>query len=172
MLNYSSCFACSTNAESHTPPFSFSFRAAYQVVFRRRRLHIGDFVRRADSVAQVAMRLVKPSWVSHGGQAIFAIHVHPDGTRFATGGGDHKAVIWSLHPLLSPESESDAALPSLLAPPSLLVPLCSSPLSPNRPSSGASIRCSLLNQSPMPHFPPASPLSATILGLSALSGRL
>ncbi|GJP30339.1 hypothetical protein CLOM_g751 [Closterium sp. NIES-68] len=61
------------------------------------------------------MRLVKPSWVSHGGQAIFAIHVHPDGTRFATGGGDHKAVIWSLPPLLTPESESDASLPSRLA---------------------------------------------------------
>ncbi|CAI5997699.1 unnamed protein product [Closterium sp. NIES-64] len=56
------------------------------------------------------MRLVKPSWVSHGGQAIFAIHVHPDGTRFATGGGDHKAVIWTFPPLLSPEAESDPSL--------------------------------------------------------------
>jgi len=35
----------------------------------------------------LAMKLIKPDWVSHAGAAIYSIDIHPDGTRFATGGG-------------------------------------------------------------------------------------
>ena len=31
------------------------------------------------------MRLLKPNWVSHDGNAIFSIDIHPDASRFATG---------------------------------------------------------------------------------------
>uniref|UniRef100_A0A3B4AYD5 Protein HIRA n=1 Tax=Periophthalmus magnuspinnatus TaxID=409849 RepID=A0A3B4AYD5_9GOBI len=32
------------------------------------------------------MKLLKPSWVSHNGKPIFSVDIHPDGTKFATGG--------------------------------------------------------------------------------------
>tara|TARA_B100000524_G_C23544483_1_gene332487 strand:- start:70 stop:180 length:111 start_codon:yes stop_codon:yes gene_type:complete len=32
------------------------------------------------------MFIEKPAWVSHDGQPIFSVHVHPDGSRFATAG--------------------------------------------------------------------------------------
>ncbi|XP_035691249.1 protein HIRA-like [Branchiostoma floridae] len=32
------------------------------------------------------MKLLKPSWVTHDGKPIFSIDIHPDGSRFATGG--------------------------------------------------------------------------------------
>ena len=34
------------------------------------------------------MRLLKPSWVEHGGQRVFSLDIHPDGRRFVTAGGD------------------------------------------------------------------------------------
>lgn len=32
------------------------------------------------------MKFFKPTWVSHDGNPIFSVDIHPDGTRFATGG--------------------------------------------------------------------------------------
>lgn len=32
------------------------------------------------------MKFFKPSWVSHDGNPIFSVDIHPDGSRFATGG--------------------------------------------------------------------------------------
>ncbi|KDQ18757.1 hypothetical protein BOTBODRAFT_153623 [Botryobasidium botryosum FD-172 SS1] len=76
------------------------------------------------------MRFTKPSWVSHKGRtpmharapiaaalltpspdanqkrvSIFSIHVHPDGSRLATGGLDAKVRIWSTLPILRSEAE-------------------------------------------------------------------
>ena len=80
------------------------------------------------------MRFTKPSWVMHKGQSlahtpaqqylrktrtdpsskneqapkrlsIFSVHVHPDGSRIATGGLDAKVRIWSTKPILNPASE-------------------------------------------------------------------
>ncbi|XP_073646526.1 protein HIRA isoform X5 [Tursiops truncatus] len=32
------------------------------------------------------MKLLKPTWVNHNGKPIFSVDIHPDGTKFATGG--------------------------------------------------------------------------------------
>ena len=48
--------------------------------------------------------------------AIYSIDVHPDGTRFATGGGDNHARIWSIAPVTSQECQDDEINnPKLLA---------------------------------------------------------
>ena len=64
------------------------------------------------------MKLLKPKWVSHGaGQPIFSVHIHPDGTRLATGGqGDDsgKVIIWNMAPIVSEEAELDPAIPKVL----------------------------------------------------------
>uniref|UniRef100_D6RE52 Histone cell cycle regulator n=2 Tax=Mus musculus TaxID=10090 RepID=D6RE52_MOUSE len=40
------------------------------------------------------MKLLKPTWVNHNGKPIFSVDIHPDGTKFATGGqGDCKGQI-------------------------------------------------------------------------------
>lgn len=57
----------------------------------------------------------KPSWVSHGGQPIFSIDVHPDGSRFATAGQDHQVKLWALKPVVNIEAERDESEPQLLA---------------------------------------------------------
>ncbi|KAF7980268.1 hypothetical protein HWV62_39019 [Athelia sp. TMB] len=62
------------------------------------------------------MRFTKPAWVIHKDsagkddqnakrQSIFSVHVHPDGSRIATGGLDSKIRIWSTKPILSVASE-------------------------------------------------------------------
>lgn len=38
------------------------------------------------------MRIVKPSWVSHNGDAIFSVDIHPDRSRFVTSGHDGKVI--------------------------------------------------------------------------------
>ena len=50
------------------------------------------------------------------GTPIFGVSVHPDGTRLACGGADHKARIYSLLPLLDPQLETaaEAQCPKLL----------------------------------------------------------
>ncbi|WWD19490.1 hypothetical protein CI109_103951 [Kwoniella shandongensis] len=59
------------------------------------------------------MRVCKPSWVEHTSGdkknkcPIYSISVHPDGTRLATGGLDHKVKIWSTLPILDPAAEKD-----------------------------------------------------------------
>ncbi|KAH8817594.1 histone transcription regulator 1 [Flagelloscypha sp. PMI_526] len=67
------------------------------------------------------MRFVKPAWVAHGDSdkndkrlPIFSIHVHPDGSRVATGGLDAKIRIWSTKPILNPASEASGKPPKSL----------------------------------------------------------
>lgn len=64
------------------------------------------------------MKFFKPTWVSHDGNPIFSIDIHPDGSRFATGGqGPEKCgrvIIWNMTPLLSQKDESKADLPKKL----------------------------------------------------------
>ncbi|KAF9239305.1 histone transcription regulator 1 [Melanogaster broomeanus] len=67
------------------------------------------------------MRFTKPSWVMHKDSAkdtkrlsIFSIHVHPDGSRIATGGLDAKVRIWSTKPILNPASERSNRPPKSL----------------------------------------------------------
>ncbi|KAK8853078.1 hypothetical protein IAR55_003779 [Kwoniella newhampshirensis] len=66
------------------------------------------------------MRVCKPSWVEHTSGdkknkcPIYSISVHPDGTRLATGGLDHKVKIWSTLPILDPEADKDEQNPKLL----------------------------------------------------------
>jgi len=57
----------------------------------------------------------KPSWVTHDGQPIFSIDVHPDGTRFATAGQDHHVKLWALKPVVDAAAERDESEPQLLA---------------------------------------------------------
>lgn len=46
------------------------------------------------------MRLVKPTWLSHGGEKrnfeIYSCHVSPDSKRLATAAGDGHVRIWSV----------------------------------------------------------------------------
>ncbi|KAI0682933.1 WD40 repeat-like protein [Cytidiella melzeri] len=69
------------------------------------------------------MKFTKPSWVVHTDSSskdqskhlsIFSCHVHPDGSRIATGGLDAKVRIWSTKPILSPGSELVGRPPKLL----------------------------------------------------------
>jgi len=54
-------------------------------------------------------------FLSSPGAAIYAVDVHPAGTRFATGGGDGRVRVWAAAPLLDARAEADAASPRLLA---------------------------------------------------------
>ena len=50
------------------------------------------------------MKLLKPEWVSHDGSPIFSVAIHPDGSRFATGGQGKDSgvvVIWNMAPVRS-----------------------------------------------------------------------
>ncbi|KIO18276.1 hypothetical protein M407DRAFT_160673 [Tulasnella calospora MUT 4182] len=57
------------------------------------------------------MRFSKPSWVTHQEApdqkrvTLYSCHVHPDGSRLATGGLDAKIRIWSTLPILNDEAE-------------------------------------------------------------------
>ena len=64
----------------------------------------------------------KPYWVGHNIESesgatqqsapIFSVHVHPDGTRFATAGQDNTCKIWAIAPLLDvSESEKPVSEP-------------------------------------------------------------
>lgn len=57
------------------------------------------------------MILDKPFNVGHFGEkgqtcVIYSADVHPDGTRFATGGGDHRVKIWSMAAFRTPAAQS------------------------------------------------------------------
>ncbi|XP_052583957.1 protein HIRA-like [Peromyscus californicus insignis] len=63
------------------------------------------------------MKLLKPTWVNHDGKPIFSVDIHPDGTKFATGGqgqGSGKVVIWNLSPVLQEDDEKDESIPKIL----------------------------------------------------------
>ncbi|KAH7919190.1 histone transcription regulator 1 [Leucogyrophana mollusca] len=71
------------------------------------------------------MRFTKPSWVMHKDSAakgeqdakrlsIFSVHVHPDGSRIATGGLDAKIRIWSTKPIINHASELSNRPPKAL----------------------------------------------------------
>lgn len=64
------------------------------------------------------MKFFKPTWVNHDGNPIFSIDIHPDGTRFATGGqGPEKCgrvIIWNMTPLLSQRDEDKEDIPKKL----------------------------------------------------------
>ena len=52
------------------------------------------------------MKIVKPSWISSK-EPLFTCDVHPDGTKFATGGqgdGNGKITIWYVLPVRSSKS--------------------------------------------------------------------
>lgn len=55
------------------------------------------------------MKFFKPAWVGHDGNPIFSIDIHPDGSRFATGGqGPEKCgrvIIWNMAPIVSIRDE-------------------------------------------------------------------
>ena len=70
---------------------------------------------RASRAAIGMVLMAKPGWVSHDGQPIFSVDVHPDGTRFATAGQDGTIKIWALAPVLEKASEQDESVPRLLA---------------------------------------------------------
>ncbi|CAK5284490.1 unnamed protein product [Mycena citricolor] len=72
------------------------------------------------------MRFTKPAWVKHTDSgaghadsskrlAIFSVHVHPDGSRIATGGIDTKVRIWSTKPILNAASEAANRPPKSLS---------------------------------------------------------
>ncbi|MBW0475441.1 hypothetical protein O181_015156 [Austropuccinia psidii MF-1] len=57
------------------------------------------------------MQIVKPNWVMHeddkrNPQTIYSVHVHPDGTRLATGSIQNVVKIWSTAPILDREAEA------------------------------------------------------------------
>ncbi|EMD34741.1 hypothetical protein CERSUDRAFT_116935 [Gelatoporia subvermispora B] len=70
------------------------------------------------------MKFTKPAWVMHNDSAmrgeqskrlsIFSVHVHPDGSRIATGGLDAKVRIWSTKPILNEASEKSGRPPKSL----------------------------------------------------------
>ena len=63
------------------------------------------------------MKLLKPKWVSHAGNPIFSVDVHPDGSRFATGGQKEESgvvVIWNMAPVQSAEAEKEPKIPRVL----------------------------------------------------------
>ncbi|RMC05904.1 hypothetical protein DUI87_17449 [Hirundo rustica rustica] len=53
----------------------------------------------------------------HGGKPIFSVDIHPDGTKFATGGQGQdsgKVVIWNMAPVLKEEDEKNENIPKML----------------------------------------------------------
>lgn len=64
------------------------------------------------------MKLVKPKWITHENDSpIFSIDIHPDGSRFATGGqglDSGKVVIWNMAPVVCKKAEADENIPKML----------------------------------------------------------
>jgi len=61
------------------------------------------------------MKLTKPRFVSHDGEPIFSIDIHPDGSRFATcGQGKVGVKIWNMLPVIDAVSEADENIPKIL----------------------------------------------------------
>lgn len=63
------------------------------------------------------MQLLKPAWVSADGHALMSIDIHPDGTRFATGGQGTdcgRVCIWNMKPIIDANAAKDKNVPKLL----------------------------------------------------------
>ncbi|XP_068087033.1 protein HIRA [Anabrus simplex] len=63
------------------------------------------------------MKLLKPTWVSHDELPIFSVDIHPDGSRFATGGQGEdsgRIVIWNMAPIVNEDVENDENVPKML----------------------------------------------------------
>lgn len=63
------------------------------------------------------MKLLKPSWVTHDGHPIFSVDIHPDGSRFATGGQGSdcgQICVWNMAPVAREEEELSDSVPKLL----------------------------------------------------------
>lgn len=79
----------------------------------------GESVSPVQCVDGRRMKLLKPAWVTHDGFPIFSLDVHPDGSRFATGGqgaGDSgRVVIWNMGPVIDEEQESKENIPKFLS---------------------------------------------------------
>ncbi|KAL1422640.1 hypothetical protein MTO96_021854 [Rhipicephalus appendiculatus] len=63
------------------------------------------------------MKLLKPNWVTHDGHPIFSVDIHPDGSRFATGGQGSdcgQICIWNMAPVAREEEELSDSVPKLL----------------------------------------------------------
>ncbi|XP_072152462.1 protein HIRA isoform X2 [Bemisia tabaci] len=65
------------------------------------------------------MKIFKPAWVNHGneGMGIFSIDIHPDGSRFATGGQGEdsgRVTIWNMAPITAEKVEKDEKVPKML----------------------------------------------------------
>ena len=70
---------------------------------------LSNFRNPVDLLHRQGMILDKPLSVGHFGEkgqtcVIYSVHVHPDGSRFATGGSDHRVRIWSMEPFRSTPS--------------------------------------------------------------------
>ncbi|KAL7986838.1 hypothetical protein Chor_013121 [Crotalus horridus] len=64
------------------------------------------------------MKLLKPTWVNHNAKPIFSVDIHPDGTKFATGGQGQdsgKVVIWNMAPVVREEDEKNENVPKMLS---------------------------------------------------------
>uniref|UniRef100_H2YBG8 Protein HIRA n=1 Tax=Ciona savignyi TaxID=51511 RepID=H2YBG8_CIOSA len=65
------------------------------------------------------MKLFKPPWVTHDEKPVFSIDIHPDESRFATGGqGDGgssgKVIIWNMTPVVNEKEEAKENVPKVL----------------------------------------------------------
>ncbi|XP_065828482.1 protein HIRA-like isoform X2 [Oscarella lobularis] len=63
------------------------------------------------------MKLLKPAWIGEDGKPLYSIDIHPDGTRFATGGqGDDSGqiVVWNMAPVRSESDEKNEKVPKIL----------------------------------------------------------
>ncbi|KAI9264421.1 WD40-repeat-containing domain protein [Sporodiniella umbellata] len=69
------------------------------------------------------MIIIKPDWVSHADKTqeakgkkpcVYSVHVHPDGTRLATGSLDTTIKIWNTKPIYSEEAERNPQCNKLL----------------------------------------------------------
>jgi len=65
------------------------------------------------------MQLLKPVWISSEGQSLMSIDIHPDGTRFVTGGqgenGSGRISVWNLKPVIDELAEKNKDVPKILA---------------------------------------------------------
>ncbi|KAL0026450.1 hypothetical protein WJX79_010832 [Trebouxia sp. C0005] len=63
------------------------------------------------------MLVDKIPWVSHGGAGtpLYSLDIHPNGSRLATSGSDHKVKIWRLAAILNVKAEASSKTSRLLA---------------------------------------------------------